>query len=50
LSNPPAIREQFGLVEPALAFPGRMKRHRNDEIEMAATKPRIVQSLAKPAG
>src|SRR4051812_16865569 len=43
------IREELGLVEPALAFPGRMKRHRNDEIEMAAVQPRIVQSLAKPA-
>src|SRR2546423_15181785 len=44
------IGEQLGLVKSALALPGRMKRHRNDEIEVAAAEARIVGRFAKPGG
>src|SRR2546423_14921203 len=44
------IREQLGLVEAALALPGRMQWHRNDEIEAAAAETRIVQGFAQPVG
>src|SRR4051794_31733766 len=41
--------EERGLVEAALAFPRRMKRDRNDEVEVSAAQPQIVETFAKPS-
>src|ERR1041384_2180696 len=40
--------EQLGLVKPALALSGRMKRHWNEEIEVAVAETGIAQSFAQP--
>src|SRR5438128_10895508 len=45
--------QQFGqqgaLVKTALALPGRMQRHRDDEVEGAAAQPLVVQRGKQPA-
>src|SRR5947207_3214058 len=42
------FRQEGGLIEAALAFARGMKRHRHDEIEVAAVETRVRETFHEP--
>src|SRR5438067_7806393 len=44
------LSQERRLIESALAFPGWVKRNRNDDVEVPAAEARIAQGFAKPSG